>query len=106
MSYVICCYVIVGACMSVYIVDIDNENVYIRYGTAISPFKPIISCSFNTSVCVRYTKVVNAIDEIQYHTPHIFRFRRNAEGRGEMHYKHWSSGDWRPKDSGLLILKV
>lgn len=48
-----------------------------------------------------------AIDDIQYHTtPHIFRFKRNADGRGEMHYKHWSSDDWRPKDSGLLILKV
>ena len=48
-----------------------------------------------------------AINDIHNHTtPHIFRFRRNVDGRGEMHYKHWSSDDWRPKDSGLLILKV
>ena len=48
-----------------------------------------------------------SIDEIQYHTtPHIFRFRRNADGRGEMHYKHWSSDDWKPEDGGLLLLKV
>ena len=47
------------------------------------------------------------LEEITRHTaPHIFRFRRNENGRAEMHYKHWSHESWEPAERGLFLLKV
>ena len=47
------------------------------------------------------------LDEIHRHTiPHVFLFKRNAEGRAEMFYKQWSHKPWEPSGSGLKLLKV
>ena len=51
--------------------------------------------------------ILPCLNDITRHTaPHIFRFRRNAEGSGEMHYKHWSHEEWQPPRTGLQLLKV
>ena len=47
-----------------------------------------------------------ALEEIHGHTvPHVFLFRRNAQGRAVMFYKHWSHEPWQPQE-GLTLLKV
>lgn len=64
------------------------------------------------STAVQYLFDVRAwispfLEEIHSHThPHIFRFRRNTEGRAEMHYKNWTHEEWAPAQKGLLLLKV
>ncbi len=46
------------------------------------------------------------LEEIHGHTvPHVFLFRRNAEGKAVMFTKHWSHQEWEPQE-GLKLLKV
>lgn len=48
--------------------------------------------------------IAPCLEEIHQHTiPHVFLFRRNAEGRAEMLYKLWTKDSW--KNAGV-ILKV
>lgn len=51
--------------------------------------------------------ITPVLNEIHNHTvPHVFRFRRNLQGKAEMHYKHWSHEPWQPSGAGLVLLKV
>ena len=44
--------------------------------------------------------------EIHGHTtPHVFLFRKNADGVAVMFTKNWSHEEWEPQE-GLLLLKV
>ena len=45
------------------------------------------------------------IEDIHQHTvPHVFLFRKNADLKAEMLYKHWALDDWQLFDK--MILKV
>lgn len=45
------------------------------------------------------------IEDIHQHTvPHVFLFRKNADSKAEMLYKHWAHDDWQLFDK--VILKV
>ena len=47
------------------------------------------------------------LEEIHRHTvPHVFLFKKNADGKAEMYFKNWAKDPWQPSEKGLMLLKV
>ena len=66
--------------------------------------KDVASVSWLTFVYDIRQWIAPCLEEIHQHTiPHVFLFRRNAEGRAEMLYKRWTKDSWQ---SAGVILKV